>query len=105
MIGVIVLLVVGAGCGGTQDQATVNAQQAVSGSNFQVLFSTLKTRMEADALYTFRIRHTALEGAVEISQAGTRLVEAAADYFCLANSDTERFCYPYSQLLVVAVPQ
>jgi hypothetical protein len=104
IIGALVLMLVTAGCGGATDPAA-SSQPAASGSNFQVMFSALKTRIDADALYTFRIRHAALDEAVEISQGGTRLVEVGADYFCLANSGEQRFCYPYSQLLVVAIPQ
>lgn len=88
-----------------QNQPTTGQTEPAPMSDYATMFAMLKTRVDSDALYVFRIRHEALGEIVEISQSGTRLVETGRDYFCLSNTDTERFCYPYAGLLVVAIPE
>lgn len=88
-----------------QNQPTVS-QETTAGENLQSLFTSVAARVNSDAGYSVRIRVAALsEGsAITISQAETRISEVGADYFCLSSTNPGRVCYPYSQLLAIAVP-
>jgi hypothetical protein len=92
-----------------QNQPSVSApqtQQTNSGQNLQTLFTTLGQRVNNDASFSFRLRVTALsEGStITVSQNDARITEVGTDYFCLSSDQPGRVCYPFSQLLAVAVP-
>lgn len=89
-----------------QDQPVVSQQDTTQGSTLQSLFSTLTERTNNDAQFSFRIRVSVLadDTVITVSQSATRVVEVGQDYFCLSNDATSRVCYPFSELLAVAIP-
>jgi hypothetical protein len=87
-----------------QNQPTTS-QEVAAGTNMQALFTSLAARVNSDPNFSFRVRLTAVgEGPVTVSQNDTRVAEVGQDYFCLTSGNPGRVCYPYSQLLAVAIP-
>ncbi len=87
-----------------QDRPTVSQQEVASGTTLQAMFTSLAARVNSDSQFTFRVRVAATGDAISVSQTGTRVAEVGEDYFCLTSDGTSRVCYPYAQLLAVAVP-
>jgi hypothetical protein len=89
-----------------QDQPVVSLPQTTQGTNMQSLLNTVSQRVNNDAQYQVRIRINGVSNgqAITLSQGGTHIAEVGQDYVCLSNDDSSRVCYPFSQLLAVAVP-
>lgn len=90
-----------------QNQPIISQSEDTTGENLQTLFTQLAARVNSDASFSFRIRVALLDNGspVTISQAETRVAEVGSDYFCLSNANPGRVCYPFSQLLAVAIPE
>jgi hypothetical protein len=89
-----------------QNQPTVSFQETAQGGDLQALFNAIATRVNNDSQYSVRLRVSAISDgtAVTVSQAGTRIAEVGANYFCLTNEETSKVCYPFTQLIAVSVP-
>jgi hypothetical protein len=86
-----------------QNQPATSQQQPPS--SLQSMFTTLAARVNQDAEFAFRVRVAATgnNNTVTVGKGGAKITDVGSDYFCLSNNPPSKVCYPFAQLLAVAL--